>query len=280
MTPKSPQWRPSRKFWGEEMTVTITDLAYRVALVTQTLSADPAVEETLKKSGMNAARIGEGRKTLVDAFATLAEVAHHADDHTAIEQARRAMVELENWYHTERVKLAKASRLQGWDKLVGMEIEGPTWEFTVLMRAWRLISVARAPEVAEALAAKFPRLSDAMQRGATLSLKASKLLQKQHALRKNETRDGIDPPRLEKLHIALEKWLLDVYAAAEKGYAKDATAFALLGTLPESAEPFGGTGFDIMRHQRAQTTPPSRTPAEPCNGWGQGAGGNKENYWA
>lgn len=262
------------------MTVTITDMAYRVALVTQTLSADADFEGALKQGGMSAARIAEGRKTLVDTFEKLAKVAHHADDHTAIEQARRGMAELENWYEAERLNLGRAVQIEGWDGIAGLEIEGPTWEFTVLMRAWRLISVARAHEdVAATLAATFPRLHDAMQRGATLSLKASKLLQKQHHLRKGETRDGVDQGQLDKLHVALEDWLLDVYAAAEKGFTKDPSAFSLFGTLPDSADPFGGTGFDIMRHQRAQTTRPARTPAEPCNGWGVGAEGNKESYW-
>lgn len=269
------------------MPMTITDLAFRVALITETLAQNPGWGRELTQSELTSARLDEGRNALVDTLAKLEAVSEHADDHTSLEQARRGITELDGWYQTTRRNWGRALGVTpegngDFAVLLGVHLEGHDELFIVLLRCWRLVSTARVRESMQtALRSAGRRVEDDLQRGYVLLRKAAKSLNKTFHLAPEERRHGVSYGDLTVARDNLESWLQDFASAATTLYhERDPERLGLLGIVPEGiGTPLGGTAYQVILHERARIEAPHPVPASPCAGWGTGAAGNRENYW-
>lgn len=270
------------------MGFTLTDLAIRASLITETLSHHADWARALEEHGADSKRLDEGRDGLVKALTKMDALAEHADDHTAPEQARRAVTELDGWYATTRRIWGRILRSGDtgisdarWSEMLGEELEGHDELFIVLMRAWRLISTTRvAGEAVDTLRKANRRVEDDVQRGYVLMLKAAESLHKVHHIARGERRHGTSASEIDMLRKKLDAWLTDVASAAALTFATEPWPLGMLGVVPEGLGlPLGGTAYDVILHERARGEIPDPIPAPPCPGWGTGAGGNRENYW-
>lgn len=265
------------------MALNLTDLVFRVSLITETLSGRDAVSRALLSSEFTSARLDEGRKFLLEAMQLMERVGERADDPTALEQARRAVTELELWHATtSRLwQKAAASASVAWDEVLGRDLEGADELLIVLMRAWRFISMARVSSaLLETLERAGRRVADDMQRGYVLLLKAAKALQKHYHVNASEVRNGVRAGDVRLSRDRLDAWLRDFASAATLAFIATPIELGRLGVVPEGVgRPLGGAAYDVVLHERARGVVPEPIPAPPCSQWGVGAGGNRENYW-
>lgn len=253
------------------MPTSITELTYRVGLISETLKRRPQLESAIAASGIDAAQLKQGHQLAHQAFELTSELEEAHGDHTAHEQARRSVIELESWHRTilSLFRRALPATPQGWETVTGADIDTEEYTWDVMMRVWRTLSVIRCNAPLWKTLSSKRRVDDDLVRCLTLLRKTTKLVHKLH--------------RSEEAHALrdqLQDFLNAFALASTEALANQPVALGLLGIAPEGlAQPLGGAAYDVLRHQRAQSQAPSPIPAGPCPQWTPGAAGNRENYW-
>lgn len=258
------------------MPTSTTELFLRVALAIDTFQRRPDLAAHLPPN-----LLADGDALWHKTLHTVEHLIERRDDFTAHNQVTRSVTEVEAWRGVIIAALERANGEPLPAEVKGDDLTVTLDEWRAPLQVWRMIAALRTrPDLWQRLEAARPRMTDDLQRGYVLTLKAVKLLDKLYQIK--------DPAPAEARYMAelvhrkelLGEWFEELTAQSAQALRDDPASLGLLGLIPEAlAVPFGGTAFDVHRHRKAQALVEDTTPSPPCSGWGIGASGNRENYW-